>query len=202
MGPMKIAVVGADYFARRGRATPDISPSQLVQYRRAPTAMYCVLFERTKCGDFVDGRVMVKRSDLAFAPQLRVGIATVSKLCRAVLRSASWSATEDWSPSFEGLFLYYPGHRRSRPRSRPHHMIRTAAARTPAFTAEPFTRLSRRHQLLRFASDDLALLKLEVTDMCRNRSNPSRPIGPTACTIIERWMQPSLDDAFRIGCCR
>src|SRR5260370_42375563 len=62
----------------------------------------------------VDGRVMVNDGDLAVRAAVDgLGIAyTIEALAEPFLRSGQLvRVLEDWSPSFEGLFLYYPGHR-------------------------------------------------------------------------------------------
>ena len=62
----------------------------------------------------VDGRVMVNDPDLAVRAAVDgLGIAyTLEFLAEPFLRSGQLvRVLEDWSPSFEGLFLYYPGHR-------------------------------------------------------------------------------------------
>ena len=120
MGPMKVAVVGAPaYFAlRRTPRTPDdLARHSCVQYRRAATgAMFEWLFERDGKSRHtsVDGRVIVNDTDLAVRAAVDgLGIAyTIEALADPFLRSGQLlRVLEDWSPSFEGLFLYYPGHR-------------------------------------------------------------------------------------------
>jgi DNA-binding transcriptional LysR family regulator len=62
----------------------------------------------------VDGRVMVNDPDLAVRAAVDgLGIAyTIEALAEPYLHSGQLvRVLEDWSPSFEGLFLYYPGHR-------------------------------------------------------------------------------------------
>ena len=62
----------------------------------------------------LDGRVMVNDTDLAVRAAVDgLGIAyTVEAVADPFLRSGQLvRVLEDWSPSFEGLFLYYPGHR-------------------------------------------------------------------------------------------
>jgi DNA-binding transcriptional LysR family regulator len=62
----------------------------------------------------VDGRVIVNDTDLAVRAAVDgLGIAyTIEALADPFLRSGQLlRVLEDWSPSFEGLFLYYPGHR-------------------------------------------------------------------------------------------
>ena len=120
MGPMKIAVVGAPtYFARRRapRTPDDLARHVCVEYRReADGGVLMWLFERNRKSRriSVDGRVMVNNPDLAVRAAVDgLGIAyTVEALAEPFLRSGQLvRVLEDWSPSFEGLFLYYPGHR-------------------------------------------------------------------------------------------
>jgi DNA-binding transcriptional LysR family regulator len=121
MGPMKVAVVGApSYFARhpRPRTPDDLARHSCVEYRRgAPDgAVYEWAFER---GDksreiSVRGRVTVNDPDLAVRAAVDgLGIAyLLEALAEPFLRSGQLiRVLEDWSPSFEGLFLYYPSHR-------------------------------------------------------------------------------------------
>ena len=119
-GPMKIAVVGSPaYFARRRRPrTPaDLSRHSCVQYRRAADGNVFVWpFERNRKTHrlSVDGPVMVDDPELAVRAAVDgLGVAyTIEALAEPFLRSAQLvRILEDWSPSIEGLFLYYPGHR-------------------------------------------------------------------------------------------
>jgi DNA-binding transcriptional LysR family regulator len=62
----------------------------------------------------LDGRVIVNDTDLAVRAAVDgLGIAyTIEALADPFLRSGQLvRVLEDWSPSFEGLFLYYPGQR-------------------------------------------------------------------------------------------
>jgi DNA-binding transcriptional LysR family regulator len=120
MGPVKVAVVGApSYFARRrGPRTPDdLARHSCVEYRlRADGAVYEWAFERNGKSRkiSVDGRVMVNDPDLAVRAAVDgLGIAyTLEASAEPFLRSGQLvRVLEDWSPSFEGLFLYYPSHR-------------------------------------------------------------------------------------------
>jgi DNA-binding transcriptional LysR family regulator len=120
MGLMKIAVVGAPtYFARQRppRTPDDLARHSCVQYRReADGDVLLWLFERNRKSRriSVDGRVMVNDADLAVRAAIDgLGIAyTLESLAQPFLRSGQLvRVLEDWSPSFEGLFLYYPGHR-------------------------------------------------------------------------------------------
>src|SRR6476659_9390893 len=151
MGPMRIAVVGAPaYFARRRRPrTPeDLSRHSCVQYRRATDGNVFVWpFERNRKAQriSVDGPVMVDDPELAVRAAVDgLGVAyTIEALAEPFLRSGQWvRILEDWSPSIEGLFLYYPGRRQVPATLRALiDMIRTA--RGPASTQRslknPFT---------------------------------------------------------------
>jgi DNA-binding transcriptional LysR family regulator len=141
MGPMKIAVVGAPtYFARRRppRTPDDLARHICVEYRReADGNVLMWLFERNRKSRriSVDGRVMVNNADLAVRAAVDgLGIAyTGEPLAEPFLRSGQLvRVLEDWSPSFEGLFLYYPGHRQVPAALRALiDMIRTARGSAP-----------------------------------------------------------------------
>jgi DNA-binding transcriptional LysR family regulator len=120
MGPLKVAVVGASsYFGPRPqpRTPDDLARHVCVQYRRdADGVMFGWPFE---CNGksrkiLVDGRVMVNDPNMAVRAAVDgLGIAyTIEALAEPFLRSGQLvQVLEDWSPSFEGLFLYYPSHR-------------------------------------------------------------------------------------------
>ncbi len=141
MGPMKIAVVGAPtYFARRRapRTPDDLARHICVEYRReADGDVLMWLFERNRKSRriSVEGRVMVNNADLAVRAAVDgLGIAyTGEALAEPFLRSGQLvRVLEDWSPSFEGLFLYYPGHRQVPAALRAFiDMIRTARGSAP-----------------------------------------------------------------------
>jgi DNA-binding transcriptional LysR family regulator len=119
MGPLKVAVVGApSYFARhsRPRTPDDLARHRCVQFRRGAGAVFEWSFERN--GEprkiSVDGPIMVNDPQLAVRAAVDgLGIAyTIEALAEPFLRSGQLvRVLEDWSPYFEGLFLYYPGHR-------------------------------------------------------------------------------------------
>lgn len=120
MGPMSVTVVGAPaYFARRRppRTPDDLAHHSCVQYRLAGDgAVFEWVFTRggTSRRISVDGRVIVNDPDLAMRAAVDgLGIAyTVETLADPFVRSGQLvRVLEDWSPSFDGLFLYYPGHR-------------------------------------------------------------------------------------------
>ena len=119
-GPMKVAVVGAPtYFARRRRPrTPDdLARHSCIQYRHGGDgAVFAWPLERNRQSRrmSVDGRVMVNDPELSVRAAVDgLGIAyTLESLAEPFLRSGQLvRVLEDWSPSFEGLFLYYRGHR-------------------------------------------------------------------------------------------
>jgi len=140
-GPMKVVVVGAPtYFARRRppRTPDDLARHICVEYRReADGEVLMWLFERNRKSRriSVDGRVMVNDADLAVRAAVDgLGIAyTGEALAEPFLRSGQLvRVLEDWSPSFEGLFLYYPGHRQVPAALRAFiDMIRTARGSAP-----------------------------------------------------------------------
>jgi DNA-binding transcriptional LysR family regulator len=152
MGPMKVVVVGAPtYFARRRppRTPDDLARHSCVQYRLAADgAVLAWPFERNRKSRriSVDGRVMVNNADLAVRAAVDgLGIAyTLEALAEPFLRSGQLvRVLEDWSPSFEGLFLYYPGHRQVPATLRALiDMIRTArsSARTRRSLENPFAK--------------------------------------------------------------
>jgi DNA-binding transcriptional LysR family regulator len=89
---------------------------------------------------------MVNNTDLAVRAAVDgLGIAyTIEALAEPFLRSGQLvRVLEDWSPSFEGLFLYYPGHRQVPAALRALiDMIRTARGSAPARSSlqNPFTK--------------------------------------------------------------
>ena len=120
MGPMKVAVVGApSYFAQRSRPrTPDdLCRHCCVQYRRSVDGtVFDWPFERNGKSRkiSVEGRVMVNNPDLVVRAAVDgLGITyTIEAHAEPFLRSGQLvRVLEDWSPTFAGLFLYYPGHR-------------------------------------------------------------------------------------------
>jgi DNA-binding transcriptional LysR family regulator len=119
-GPLKVAVVGApSYFAkyRPPRTPEDLANHHCVQYRvRGDGPLLEWSFERAgKSRKFSpDGRVTVNNLSLAVRAAVDgLGLVyTVESEVGPYLRSGQLlRVLEDWSPSFEGLVLYYPGHR-------------------------------------------------------------------------------------------
>jgi DNA-binding transcriptional LysR family regulator len=119
IGPMKVAVVGAPaYFARHG--TPR-TPDQLVSHtcvgrRFSDKSVFKWRFDKNGQSRqiSVEGRVMVDNPNLVVRAALDgLGIAyTIEPLADVFLRSGQLvRVLEDWSPSFEGFFLFYPGRR-------------------------------------------------------------------------------------------
>jgi DNA-binding transcriptional LysR family regulator len=151
-GPMRIAMVGAPtYFARQRppRTPDDLARHSCIQYR-LPTHDSVLVWplERNRKSRriSVDGRVMVNNPELAVRAAVDgLGIAyTLEALAEPFLRSGQLARVlEDWSPSFEGLFLYYPGHRQVPATLRAFiDMIRTARGSAPTKRSleNPFTK--------------------------------------------------------------
>lgn len=118
-GPMKMAIVGAPAYFARGRVprTPDdLARQSCIQYRLAVggTLVWPLLRSGKTRRIAVEGRVMVNDANLAIRAAVDgLGIAfTPDVLAEPFLRSGQLvRVLEDWSPSFEGIFVYYPGHR-------------------------------------------------------------------------------------------
>jgi DNA-binding transcriptional LysR family regulator len=118
-GPMTVSVVGAPtYFARRAapRTPRQLDRHSCVEYRRVRGTILPWRFERN--GKSVEvharGPVVVNSIDLAVrAAADGLGIAYgVAPLTEPFLRTGQLvRILADWSPSFEGLFLYYHRHR-------------------------------------------------------------------------------------------
>jgi DNA-binding transcriptional LysR family regulator len=120
MGPMKVAIVGAPtYFARRRppRTPDDLAQHSCIQFRTAGDgAVFAWPFERNRKSRrvSVDGRLMVNNGYMAVRAAVDgLGIAyTIEALAEPYLRSGQLvRVLEEWSPAFEGLFLYYSGRR-------------------------------------------------------------------------------------------
>jgi DNA-binding transcriptional LysR family regulator len=120
MGPTKMAVVGApEYFAKHSppRTPKDLLRHSCVQYRRATDgSLFKWAFECNGKSQqiSVDGRLTVDDPDLAVRAAVDgLGLAyTLEGLAEPFLRSGQLvQVLENWSPAFEGLFLFYPGRR-------------------------------------------------------------------------------------------
>jgi DNA-binding transcriptional LysR family regulator len=144
-GPIKVAVVGAPaYFARLRppRKPDDLARHNCVQYRfEVDGAVFDWLFKRNGKSRRIstDGHVIVNNPYLAVRAAVDgLGIAyTAEAFIEPFLRSGQLvRVLEDWSPSFEGLFLYYPGHRQVPAALRVLiDMIRANCSRTPIKTS-------------------------------------------------------------------
>jgi DNA-binding transcriptional LysR family regulator len=142
MGPTQLAIVGAPaYFARRRppRTPDDLARHSCVQYRKAVDGRVLVwpLLRNGKTRRVsVDGRVMVNDAQLATRAAVDgLGIAlTPEALAEPFLRSGQLvRVLKDWSPSFEGFFVYYSGHRQVPSGLRAFiDMIRAARGSAPA----------------------------------------------------------------------
>jgi DNA-binding transcriptional LysR family regulator len=148
-GPMKVAIVGAPgYFARRRppRTPEDLARHSCVQYRRSGAVLEWPLKRDGRSLQVsVQGQVVVNSPDLAVRAAVDgLGIAyTVEGLAELSLRSGQLiRVLEDWSPSFEGLFLYYHGQRQVPAALRAFiDMIRATCRSAPVgrLPANPFT---------------------------------------------------------------
>jgi DNA-binding transcriptional LysR family regulator len=119
-GPMKVAVVGASkYFERRRppRTPDDLASHSCIQYRfTTDGATVPWTFERNGKTKRVSlaGGVTVNVPDLAVRAAVDgLGIAyTVETLAAPFLRTGQLvRVLENFSPSVEPFFLFYPGHR-------------------------------------------------------------------------------------------
>ena len=115
--PMKVAVVGAPgYFARHPppRTPDDLEHHDCIQFRRGyDGSVFEWPFGRSRRIS-VSGRLMVSDPQICVRAAIDgLGIAyTIEALADPFLRSGQLvRVLEDWSPCFEGMFLYYPGHR-------------------------------------------------------------------------------------------
>jgi DNA-binding transcriptional LysR family regulator len=120
MGPIKLAAVGAPtYFARRQppRTPDDLAQHSCIQYRWAhdgPVLEWPFKRRGKSRGIRLDGQVVVNNLDWALRAAIDgLGITyTAEAFAEPFLRSGQLvRVLEDWSPTFEGLFLYYPGRR-------------------------------------------------------------------------------------------
>jgi DNA-binding transcriptional LysR family regulator len=119
-GPLKLAMVGASsYFAKHSppRTPDDLARHYCIQHRPDPDGgLKDWPFERNgKAWTLpVQGRITVNNNDLALRAAVDgLGICyTVEGQAEPFLRSGHLvRVLEDWSPTLEGLFLYYPSHR-------------------------------------------------------------------------------------------
>ena len=155
-GPMKVAVVGAPaYFARRRapRTADDLAHHSCVQYRWGDSTFAWPFQRNGKSRRIsVHGPVTVNSSELAVRAAVDgLGIAyTIEAQAAPFIRSGQLvRVLEDWSPSYEGYFLYYPGHRQVPTALRALiDMIRTGRepARSKTVIENPFAEASKRHR--------------------------------------------------------
>jgi DNA-binding transcriptional LysR family regulator len=120
MAPMQVAVVGAPgYFAGRPppRLPDDLAEHECIRFRRGSDgAVFDWAFERGGRARrvTVTGRLTVNDPRICVRAALDgLGVAyTIEALAEPFVRSGQLvRVLGDWSPSFEGMFLYYPGHR-------------------------------------------------------------------------------------------
>jgi DNA-binding transcriptional LysR family regulator len=120
MGPMKISVVGAPaYFAQRKppRTLEDLARHSCIQYRvglNGPALAWPFRRNGKTLRVTVDGRLMVNDADMALrAAADGIGLALTPKsLADPLLRSGQLiEVLDQWSPSVDGICIYYPGHR-------------------------------------------------------------------------------------------
>jgi DNA-binding transcriptional LysR family regulator len=118
-GPIKIVVVGASsYFAQKRppRTPDDLARHTCIQFALGDGAMCEWIFERNGKSWKVPtkGQVTVNSIELAVRAAVDgLGVAyTVEAQAEPFLRSGQLvGVLEEWTPVFEGLYLYYPGHR-------------------------------------------------------------------------------------------
>jgi len=150
-GPIRLAIVGAPvYFARRSppRTPDDLTRHGCVQYRLPGDRLleWPLARDGKTCRVPVNGRVMVNDPHLAARAAVDgLGIAlTLETLAEPFLRSGQLiRVLEEWSPSFEGFFVYYPGRRQVPAGLRAFiDVIRTACRSASARSTRknPFTR--------------------------------------------------------------
>jgi DNA-binding transcriptional LysR family regulator len=134
---MKVAVVGAPaYFARRRapRTVDDLALHSCIQYRWGDSTIAWLFQQNDKSRRIsVQGPITVNSSALAVRAAVDgLGLAyTIESQAEPFLRSGQLvRVLEDWSPSYEGYFLYYPGQRQVPVALRALiDMIRTAVSR-------------------------------------------------------------------------
>jgi DNA-binding transcriptional LysR family regulator len=119
-GPIKVAIVGSPrYFARRPPpATPDdLAGHSCIQYRwegDGPVFDWPLAKHGQSKRIAVGGRLTVNTQDLALRAAVDgLGIAyAANAFAEPFLRWGQLiSVLADWSPTIEGLYLYYPGRR-------------------------------------------------------------------------------------------
>ena len=124
MGPSRVVVVGSpQYFALHTapRTPDDLASHSCIQYRLAADGpLHKWTFKRDGRAQHiaVNGRVIVNNPELAVRAALDgLGLAyTLEGWALPFVRSGQLiRVLDDWSPEYEGLALYYPGHRQVPP---------------------------------------------------------------------------------------
>jgi DNA-binding transcriptional LysR family regulator len=118
-GPMKVAIVGApSYFARhRPPRTPDdLASHTSVEYCRGNRSVFEWPLERNGKSRRIAVKGQVRVNSPALAVRAAVDglgiVYTLESLAEVFLRSGQLvRVLADWSPSFEGFFLFYPQQR-------------------------------------------------------------------------------------------
>ena len=141
MGPTRIAVVGAPaYIAERSvpRTPDELTDHSCIQIRRADGGLFEWSFERDGESRSISagGRLTVNSADLAVRAAVDgLGLAYVIEPAADAYLAAGRlvRVLGDWSPAFQGLFLYYPSRRQIPAALRAFiDMIRSADASAPA----------------------------------------------------------------------
>ena len=118
--PMKTALVAAPAYleGRQPPSTPDdLADHDCVQYRRdVEGELYAWIFKRNGVERrlHTEGRLIVNQGYMAVRAAVDgLGIAyTLEAIAAPYLRSGQLvRLLDDWAPTFDGQFLYYPGHR-------------------------------------------------------------------------------------------
>lgn len=118
-GPLKMAVVGAPSYLERHTAPfvpEDLAHHVCVRFRRPGGQEMIWQFERDADSRQIsaEGPLTVNSPELALRAALDgLGLVyTLEGLAEPFIRSGQLvRVLESWSPHFEGMFLYYPGHR-------------------------------------------------------------------------------------------
>jgi DNA-binding transcriptional LysR family regulator len=120
MGPVQVAFVGAPgYFARNTspRTPDDLAGHSCIQFRTPAdgSILRWPFFRDGQSREIkVDGRVTVNDPGLSLRAAIDgMGIAiAMEAMAEPFLRTGQLvRVLEDWSPAFEGFYVYYPGHR-------------------------------------------------------------------------------------------
>jgi DNA-binding transcriptional LysR family regulator len=117
--PIKVAVVATPVYFKKHN--PPLTPDDLgnhycIRYRTAEGRIFDWMFERNSESRTmaVNGRVTVNSGELALQAALDgLGMAYVGEFQAGPLVQSGQlvRVLEEWSPEFEGFYLYHPGHR-------------------------------------------------------------------------------------------